>query len=313
MEVQTTFFNIKDFEKDGIEIIRYFEQVALQNDPRGYCVHSSWGKDSMASIKLFERAGVKFFVQWNITGIDPPELTYFGREQAQTLEDKGITVYPVYPEKSMCQMIVDHCTPPSALMRYCCEELKERRIEENNNCLHSFGVRWEESPGRAAGRQTMEVVSKQKQNIMLFSDNHENRKQFEICIPKGIKTLNPIISWSESLIWEYHHEEKIPHCYLYECGFDRLGCVGCPLATTKKRKFEFEAYPKFKAYYIRAFERMVIERKRRGVDEKRIAKGLNPMPFDTAENTFEWWINREASDKETQLEDQTEMELYLES
>lgn len=287
-------YKSRDVEGSAIEIIKYFEPLALQHDPRGYCVTVSWGKDSMVNLKLFIRAGVKFFVQWNITGIDPPELTYFGRKQAYELELQGYNVVPIYPEKSMIQMIVDHCTPPTALMRYCCDELKEKRPEINRNCIHSFGVRWEESPSRNNGRESLEVISKNKSNIRLFNDNDENRKQFEVCMAKGVKALNPIISWTSNDIWDYHKVEKIPYCHLYDCGFERLGCVGCPLANKPNREFEFKMFPKFKRYYMLAFEKMVIERKQRGVDEKRIAEGKKPMPFYSAESTWKWWIERKS-------------------
>lgn len=284
----------RDIESSAIELIKYFEPLALQHDPRGYCVAVSWGKDSMVNLNLFIKAGVKFFIQWNITGIDPPELTYFGRKQAYELELKGYKIVPKYPEKSMIKLIVDHCTPPTALMRYCCDQLKEKKTLDNCNCIHSFGVRWDESPSRANGRETLEVISKSKNNIRLFNDNSENRKQFEVCMAKGVKALNPIVSWSTEDIWDYHKTEKIPYCRLYDCGFSRLGCVGCPLANKPNRLFEFKMFPEFKHYYMLAFEKMVIERKRRGVDEKRIAEGERPMPFDTASNVWNWWIERKS-------------------
>jgi len=297
--------NDVDIEMKAIEIIRYFEPVALKMDSRGYCVTVSWGKDSMANLRLFIKAGVKFFVQWNITGIDPPELTYFGRQQAYSLELQGYKVVLVYPQKPMCKMIVDHCTPPTAMMRYCCDELKEKVVRDHQNCLFSYGVRWEESPSRSNGRETMEVVSKSKKNIRLFNDNSENRRQFEVCIAKGIKALNPIISWTTEQIWEYHKEEKLPYCHLYDCGFNRLGCVGCPLAYKENREFEFKMYPRFRNYYMTAFKRMVEERKRRNIDKNRIAAGKKPMPFDTAENVWKWWLER----KELPIYDPSQGEL----
>ena len=37
----------------------------------------------------------------------------------------------------------------------------------------------------------------------------------------------------------------------------RLGCIGCPMAGEKKRLADFERYPKYKAAYIMAFEKMI--------------------------------------------------------
>ncbi|MCH5186523.1 MAG: phosphoadenosine phosphosulfate reductase, partial [Oscillospiraceae bacterium] len=70
---------------------------------------------------------------------------------------------------------------------------------------------------------------------------------------------------------------------LYECGFKRIGCIGCPMAGTEMRKFEFERYPTYKKAYIHAFDRMLESRRERGMpiyDEKQ-----------TGTDLFEWWLN----------------------
>ena len=50
---------------------------------------------------------------------------------------------------------------------------------------------------------------------------------------------------------------------LYACGWKRVGCIGCPMAG-KHRKMEFALYPKYRLAYIRAYDRMLLERKRLG-------------------------------------------------
>lgn len=69
---------------------------------------------------------------------------------------------------------------------------------------------------------------------------------------------------------------------LYECGFDRVGCIGCPMAN-KKRYFEFGMYPKYQQAYIRAFDRMIQERLRRGLETQ----------WKTGEEVFAWWMNED--------------------
>lgn len=68
---------------------------------------------------------------------------------------------------------------------------------------------------------------------------------------------------------------------LYECGQCRVGCIGCPMAGDK-RWSEFERYPKYKEAYIRAFERMLVERERRGLENKAGRK--------TGLKVFKWWM-----------------------
>lgn len=72
--------------------------------------------------------------------------------------------------------------------------------------------------------------------------------------------LNPIIDWTTDEVWEFIHEYNIPYCELYDQGYKRLGCIGCPMGSVEHRLKEFEKYPKYKAAYIRAFDRMIAER-----------------------------------------------------
>ena len=58
----------------SIEILRIAEP------PEGYYLATSFGKDSIAVQRLCDEAGVKYDAHTSVTGIDPPELIYFGRE-----------------------------------------------------------------------------------------------------------------------------------------------------------------------------------------------------------------------------------------
>ena len=46
---------------------------------------------------------------------------------------------------------------------------------------------------------------------------------------KGIWKLNPIAIWTEKDIWDYHKEQSIPHCKLYDMGYSRNGCWTCAM------------------------------------------------------------------------------------
>ena len=41
------------------------------------------------------------------------------------------------------------------------------------------------------------------------------------------------------MFWDYIRSEHIPVNPLYERGFHRVGCIGCPLAGRAGRQFEF--------------------------------------------------------------------------
>ena len=91
--------------------------------------------------------------------------------------------------------------------------------------------------------------------------------------------LNPIIDWSTEDVWEFIHKYNIPYCKLYDQGYKRLGCIGCPMSTRQRE--ELEKYPKYKQAYLRAFERMLKQRKSKGGDDN----------WKTAEQVMEWWLN----------------------
>lgn len=90
-------------DEEAIRMIREFEPLVLQHDPRGYCVCTSEGKDSRVLGHLTRRAGVRHFYQHSITGIDPPELVYFQRRNFQTYRDQGLLTYDVRYRRSIWQ------------------------------------------------------------------------------------------------------------------------------------------------------------------------------------------------------------------
>ena len=161
-------------------------------------------------------------------------------------------------------------------MRYCCEVLKEGGGKDR---FIATGVRWDESNARKR-RGTLEVLTSNiRKKLILNNDNGENRRLFESCQLKGARVCNPIVDWKTADIWDYCETEHIPMNPLYACGFRRVGCVGCPMAASS-RNLEFAMFPKFKDAYIRAFQKMLEERKRRGL----------PTQWETGVDVFHWWM-----------------------
>ena len=110
-------------------------------------------------------------------------------------------------------------------------------------------------------------------------DNDDNRDFYEICYRKKKVTCNPIIDWTDRDVWDFLADAKIPINPLYECGFSRVGCIGCPMAS-KARYKEFAYWPGYQRLYIRAFDRMIAERTTRGL----------PTDWKTGEDVFHWWM-----------------------
>lgn len=75
--------------------------------------------------------------------------------------------------------------------------------------------------------------------------------------------MNPIISWSDADVWDFIRGNEIEYNPLYDCGYHRVGCVGCPVAG-KNRWKEFADFPGFKEKYIKAFSEMLAKMRASG-------------------------------------------------
>lgn len=263
MLVNETLFGVEDKVKIAIDRIRNFEP------PEGYYVAFSGGKDSVTILQLVKMAGVKYDAHYNLTTVDPPELVRFiKKEHPEVIIER--------PEKTMWQLIFDNGIPTRKI-RFCCRFLKERG-GEGRFCI--TGVRWEESIRRRNQRNVVELNIRTKEEIMLNNDNDENRRLVESCTIKSKHVLNPIVDWSDDDVWSFIRDYKVKYCSLYDEGFDRLGCIGCPMARTEGRLKEFERWPKFYQSYSRAINRWL---------ERKHAKGQN-LQWENAREVMDWWI-----------------------
>lgn len=263
--------------------------------PEGLYLAFSGGKDSVVTKRLLDMAAVQYDAHYRVTSVDPPELVRFIRDQYGDVDrevprdDMGepITMWNLIPRKLM---------PPTRLVRYCCEELKESGGEGR---MTVTGVRWAESKNREDNQGVVTIMSRsvhkeldgntdfrptRQGGVMLMNDNDENRKLVEFCYRRHKTTLNPIIDWTDAEVWRFIRQERIPYCCLYDEGFHRLGCIGCPMATRRGRSIEFARWPKYLTAYLHAFERMIREREKRGKLDGTWRMGTDPMEI------FHWWM-----------------------
>lgn len=287
--IENTFFGKRDKVKIAIERIKFAYEVSQQRELGDLYVCFSGGKDSTVLAELCKMAqeqyGVEYSLNYNVTGIDPPELVYFMRRHYP-----GLIWHPY--KKSMWQLIIEKHMPPTRLVRYCCAELKERGGEGK---MCSTGVRWAESVNRKNNRTAYEVFGKTKEQRMLFSDNDDGRLGFENCMMKRKLVCNPIVDWADSDVWDFIKMQNLSYCELYDKGFKRLGCIGCPLSGSLQMKQDFERYPKFKKLYLMAFDEML-----------KTMPDKSKMSWKTAEDVMKWWV--EDKYKEKPIDGQITME-----
>ncbi len=271
-------------EKRAIEYLKSFEP---QDEPYYLCY--SGGKDSDCIRILASLAGVKHDIVNNHTTVDAPETVRYIRSIPN--------IQIEYPKKTMWQLIEQKGMPPTRLVRYCCSALKEHG---GKGRVKVTGVRWAESPKRAENQGAVTVIGKPKtveriaeemgldgrknlQDGYVLNDDNDNSRRFvEMCYRTTSTMVNPIVDWSDQDVWEFLRHYGCKSNPLYECGFKRIGCIGCPLGCAAARKREFALYPKYKENYIRAFDRMLKRREERGLPP-------STMWFD-GEDVFKWWI-----------------------
>ena len=135
----------------------------------------------------------------------------------------------------MWNLIPKKLMPPTRLVRYCCSELKETF---GNGRFIATGVRWDESRNRKEWGSFSQPNERLQlsDEFMLNSDNEKYRRVTEHCMQKNKMIVNPIIDWTDNDVWTFLRQENIKFNVLYECGYRRVGCIGCPIAGKKDIK-----------------------------------------------------------------------------
>lgn len=252
----------------------------------------SGGKDSDAILQLALESGVDFEVNHSHTTVDAPETVRHVRETFSTLEDAGVKCdvsMPTYKgvRVSMWSLIPIKRMPPTRLVRYCCDVLKESSCTDR---LKVFGVRACESRARAE-RKSFEVIAANKKaaghwELSHAAEVYEDSKHlpdvYDCNLISRMKShgstcVNPIIDWTETDVLDYLRSRKVGLNPLYERGYNRVGCIMCPMAGRNGRLKEAAVYPKYKDAYMRSFEHMLREREqdfaRNGKPQKTCTSG----------------------------------------
>lgn len=230
--------------------IKYSIELIKNNVPANGCdLGFSGGKDSIVIYQLAKMSGIKFRPIYNFTTVDPPDLVKFIK-----------TFYPdakfIRPEYSMFQLIAYKKKGlPFRNNKFCCKWLKHNY---NGSSIIVLGIRKQESQNR-----------KNRKHI----DKFEGRTQ-----------INPILDWTEKDVWNFIREQKLIYPELYDCGFKRLGCIGCPNAYYKTRQRQFKMYPKYKNVYVKAIKILM-------------SNGKRYADFDNEYDVFDWWVSGIAKKK----------------
>lgn len=255
MSLEQLYFSGRNKVDEAIARIREHEP------PEGYILAFSGGKDSVVLLDLANRAGVSFEAHYCRTGIDPPELVKFIREQHPEVEF-------IKPLMTMWAGILIHGLPLRQ-RRWCCRALKEH---DGDGRVLLQGVRWAESIGR---RKRWSVYTKWDSRI-----GSKTKR-------RAIAFISPIIDWSDADVWQYISQFHIPYCSLYDQGYRRIGCILCPFSSGDALRRDIERYPKIVDAYRRAASRYVQRRQEESGEVR----------FKDGDEYFNWWIEERLGDK----------------
>lgn len=236
----------------AIELLRMY-----QPQDRPYCGCFSGGKDSCVIKEIARIGDVNVVWHYNVTTIDPPELVRFIKHQHPDV------LFDI-PKEQFFSMAIRKGFP-SRKSRWCCEVYKETTSPDGAVLI--MGIRAAESKARAARWREFGVNSKTKKYV-----------------------VSPILSWTSGDVWNFIKDHNIPYCTLYDEGFKRLGCVGCPMSAHQKK--EFARWPHFERRWRKLFKDIWEYRA-----EKLNRDWFGERNFNSSDEMFEWWLSHKSVPK----------------
>lgn len=253
----------------SIELLRKAERLAKSYDKEnGYYLAFSGGKDSQCLYHIAKLAGVQFQAHMNLTSVDPPEVIRFVRKQYPD-------VLLAKPHDSIYNVAIRKKILPTRRVRWCCEEYKEMA---GAGKVTLIGIRKAESVRRAKRNEVeinnrsfsgtldeLEDYRKQKTAKYKQRKAQKNGEGVTIVNADGERVLgcirgkeslliSPIIEWTDKEVWLFLNTLGIAHCELYDQGFNRIGCIICPMTSPKQQAKGMMRWPHVKRNWIKAIK-----------------------------------------------------------
>ena len=211
----------------AVKLIQSAGKIAAEHgQPLEICY--SGGKDSDVILELAKMAGVNYRAIYKNTTIDPPGTIAH-------VKANGVEV--MRPKMTFAQLIAKKGFP-SRVARFCCQVLKEYKVLD----YAVIGVRRDESRAR------MERY-KEPEQCRIYNAKERCRQYM------------PLLEWTENDVAEFIQQRRIRchHLYYDQDGTfhpeRRLGCMGCPIASRRKRLLNMKEYPIMIKMYCRNGEK----------------------------------------------------------
>lgn len=215
----------KELEKKVNFAIKLLQSIPTDEGPIE--LSYSGGKDSDVILELAKMAGINYRAIYKNTTIDPPGTIAHCKEMGAEI---------LQPKKTFFQLLQE-IGLPSRYVRFCCSKLKEYKVLDRA----VQGIRRSESTKRAERYKEPE-----------YCRSYSKKEKVRIYLP--------ILEWTDQDVAEFIAERGIKCHPLYYSGgvggkeFDvtkRLGCMGCPLQSRRKRIEGFKNNPKLLKLWLK--------------------------------------------------------------
>lgn len=254
----------------SVELLQKAEKIVKAYDPQdGFFLAFSGGKDSQALFHIAQLAEVQFKGHMNLTSVDPPEVIRFIKRNYPEVE-------LTKPKDSIFNIAVKKNILPTMGVRWCCAEFKETA---GAGKVTLIGIRHAESTRRAK-RNEVEISNHSFSGTLDGLDEYrkgkaqkkrKKRKSPSVANPDDIESesvsgcitgkdsllVSPIIHWTDKDVWEFlNNVVQVPHCELYDQGWHRIGCIGCPMSRPRQKIKDNERWPHVKRNWIKAIKKI---------------------------------------------------------
>lgn len=196
--------NILDlYESKSVEFIK---DVISKNPGITPTVSYSGGKDSLVTLLITLKAGLKLPMIFADTGLEFPQTV---KNTKEVSEKYGLELIVRSGEKTFWEGF-DTFGPPAVDFRWCCKACKLLPIKDLISETFGEAISF-------IGQRKFESAKRMQSPRVWRNKN----------VPCQLSAA-PIQHWTAMHDWLYLFREKAPYNPLYEMGLDRIGCFMCP-------------------------------------------------------------------------------------
>lgn len=135
-----------------------------------------------------------------------------------------------------------------------------------------------------------EQIDKKVKNLNQDQFSEQGESEVRCINGKDKIIINPIIEWSDEDVWHFlNYIVKVEHCELYDRGYNRIGCICCPMSSYSKKIRELKEYPHVKRNWIRTIKQIRAE----GTHDNMLTNNYfgDGSEDEICEQIFNWWIS----------------------